>query len=437
MDYRVISNSIEEFWNDKKTGSFGVGEKLVVKIVKNIISVKSNGVNVYLIRDGKRAKISTDNKTIKGQVVDGDKIYFDNEFVADFFVKKSKGINMPSINWNLWMGIVVLLLILVVIFLGWKKNGENNLEKKYNSSLMELNDKLAKSDEIKSIDPDTSLKLLNEAKGVLLLIKDNKKHESEVKDKEKLIDEKLAVGGSLEVTGFTDIYNTKSADIADRAYDKMTVVGNEAVIAESKTGKIILVNLDLGSVTKFDVGQQMVDIIFANKKVYFYDGISIFDSAKNKIVDTGSEVFVKIVSWNNSWYMLGQDGKISKVSDNKVGLWTGEKQRLIDKPVSMTIDGTVWVTDVNGNVINYEKGVEKKWSPSLKISGEKVLGITTTADSSKVAIITDKKVFVFDKISGELLATHNFEKIGIIEAKMGLNDQIYVLGQDQKIYKVK
>jgi len=103
----------------------------------------------------------------------------------------------------------------------------------------------------------------------------------------------------------------------------------------------------------------------------------------------------------------------------------------------MSIDGTVWVIDVNGNIFNYEKGLNKKWIPSIKFVNEKILGISTTIDSDTIAIFSDKKVYVFEKSGGKLIASHNFEKIGIIDAKMGNNKQIYVLGTDQKIYKVK
>lgn len=439
MEYKVIKNNSTDFWEDNKDDSFGIGKDLVIKLDKNKILVESHGIDVFLVRDNKKAKISDNEKVIKGVVEVNDELYLGKDVTIKFSAPAKQGIKdrVPRINWNLWVGVTVLLLILVTIFFGWKKNTEINTEKQYQTVLLDVKDKISKSDEIKSMDPDTGLKLLNEANGKILQIKNNKIHGAEVIELEKNINEKLTVSGSTEVVGFTEIYNAKSADVTDRNYDKMVVSGNEAVLAEGKTGKIILINLDLGSVTKFDVGQEIIDLIYTNKKIYFYDGRSIIDSSKNKVAELGDIVYLKIMNWNSGWYLLGQEGKISKFVDNKVSAWTSGSVKLIDKPVSMTIDGTVWVVDGDGNVMNYEKGLEKKWSPSLKIVGEKVLGITTTADSTKISIISDKKVFVFEKTTGKLLATHNFEKIGIIEAKMGNNEQIYVLGSDLKIYKVK
>jgi len=434
VEYKVIKNNSTDFWEDSKDNSFGIGKDLVVNFVKNKISVESHGIEVFLQRNNKKAKISNNEKIINGMVEVNDEIYLGNNVIIKFYLPAKPGV---KINWNLWVGVTVLLLILVTIFFGWKKNTEVNTEKSYQTVLLEIKDKISKSDEVKSIDPETGLKLLNEAKEKILQIKSNKIHEAEVIELEKVINERLTVSGSNEIGGFSDIYNAKSADVVDRSYDKMVVVGNEAVLGESKIGKIILVNLEQKNVSKFDVDQEITDLIYANKKVYFYDGRNILDTTKNIIAQLGETVYSKIVGWNNSWYLLGQDGKISKFADNKVSAWTSESAKLIDKPVSMAIDGTVWVVDASGAVINYEKGVEKKWNPSIKITGEKVLGITTTADSTKIAIVSDKKVFVFEKNSGKLLATHNFEKIGIIGAKMGNNEVIYVLGNDQKIYKVK
>lgn len=437
MEYKVVKNNSDDFWEDNKDNSFGLGKEITIRFDKNKVSIESQGKDVYLQREEKRAKVSAEGQVIKGVVKNGDKLFLDDEVVIEF-----REIKYNKINWNLWMGIVVLLLIMTVIFLGWKKTTQLNAENNYQKIMTEVKDDLAKADNIKSMDPETSLKLLNEARKKIQDVKSNKKHENETNDLEKLINEKLATGGSTEIVGFTEIYNTKSADVTDRIYDKMVVSGNEAVLAESKTGKLILVNLELGNVTKFDVGQEIIDLIYANKKIYFYDGRNIFDVAKNKVADAGTTVYSKIINWNNSWYLLGQEGKISKLVDNKISSWTSDTAKLIDKPVSMAIDGTVWVFGQSGEVLNYEKGIEKKWTPSIEInpttgSGQVILGITTTADSTKIAVISDKKVYVFEKSSGKLLATHNFEKMGIVEAKMGVNELIFVLAKDQKIYKVK
>jgi hypothetical protein len=249
----------------------------------------------------------------------------------------------------------------------------------------------------------------------------------------------LSVSGSTDVVSFTEVYNTKTADATDRTYDKMALFGDESVLTETKTGKTIEVNLVSGQVSKFDFGveNKIIDIELVNKNIFIYDGRNISDINKNLVANVGNEVFSKVYSWNSTWYLLGQDGKIKKLISGKVTDWTVDGAELIDKPVSMTIDGTVWVISQTGQVINYEKGNIKKWNPSIKITENKIIGITTTAESSKVAVVSDKKIFVFEKSGGKLVASHNFEKIGIVESKMGNNDQIYVLGQDQKIYKVK
>ena len=240
MEYKIIKNNSDTFWEDLKNKSFGLDKDLVIKLNKNIITIESRGLDAFLERNKKRAKVSKEGQVMKGVVEDHDKLWLSDKVEIEFIDRKKIIIRPPKINWNLWMGILVLLLIICIIFFGWKRTSESNIEKSYQVAVIEIKDKIKKSDEIKSIDTETSLKLLNEAKDRIKDVTDNKKHENEILDLKKNIEEKLATSGSTEVVGFTDTYDTKSADVSDRSYDKMMVVGNEGVLAESKTGKIIL-----------------------------------------------------------------------------------------------------------------------------------------------------------------------------------------------------
>jgi hypothetical protein len=448
VEYNIIENNSDDFWEDKKNRSFGIkideDKNIFVKINKNEIIVESQGINAYLHRERKKAKISIEGKKAKGIIKNGDKLYLNNEVIIEFEEKKHKikKISFPEINWNVWISILILTFLTLIIFFGWKKRTETNIENNYQKILVDIKDNIKKSEEIKSIDLETSLKLLNEVRVKISEIKSNKVHGEEIILLEKEINEKLASSGSNEIVSFEEIYNAKTADATDRNYDKIVVTGDDAVLVESNTKKIIKVNLISGQVSKTEINLEInniIDISLVNKNIYVYDGQYIFMATNQaeKVANLESEVFLKIINWNNSWYLLGQEGKISKFNDNKISNWTLSGATLIDKPISMAIDGTVWVIDVNGNVINYEKGLNKKWTPSIKFVNEKIKGITTTIDSDTISVITDKKIYVFEKSGGKLLASHNFEKIGIIDAKMGSNKQIYVLGTDQKIYKVK
>lgn len=445
MEYKIIKNEGESFWEEKNKGLFGLKTKdgeISVEFQNNLIKIVSNQMEAFLFRDGKKAKVSVDGKKIKGMIKDGDRLYLANEVIIEFFIFKQKKVDfkMPVINWNLWAGIVILLFILIITFWGWKKNTEASIEKKYQQILLEINDNLKKSDEIKSIDSETSLKLLNIAKEKNQEIKSNKKHELETIEIEKIINEKLLVSGSSDVASFEEFYDTKIADTSDRKYLKINISGDVAVLTDIANRKIIQINLSSKQVIKHDINNaisNIVDVSLVNNKINIYDGKNILDLENNKITNDIDEVFVNTTNWNKSWYMLGQTGKIEKYSNGSATTWTNTAALLIDRPISMAIDGTVWVIGENREVLNYEKGIVKKWTPSLKINGEKVIGITTTAESNDVAIILDKKVLLFSKTNGKLMATYNFEKVGIIGGRMGNKNQIYILGNDQKIYKVK
>ncbi|MFA7301489.1 MAG: hypothetical protein WC069_04220 [Candidatus Shapirobacteria bacterium] len=438
MEYKVINTSLEGFWEDKDKKTFGINSDLVINVEKDLITIDSNGKSLFLLRDGKKAKVSEANKKIKGNIKDGDKLLLENELWVEFYKKNI--LPVSTINWNLWMGIFVLLILFVIIFAGWQKKTESVLENDYQKISAEIKDKITKSDEIKSIDPETSLSILNEAKNMIQKINSNKKHENETNEIEKQINEKMATTGSAEVAGHVEIYDTKIADTDNRRYDKFVIYGDEAILTDSNSRKIIQVNLISKNVNKFEIKPDianMFDVTYFNKKIFVYDGKYLWDLNGNKEIILGDIIYSKLINWNKSWYLLGQEGKISKVIDNKITEWTTEESTKIDIPVAMTIDGTIWVVGRGGQVINYEKGKSKKWEPSLQITNEKIVGIATTGDSQKIAISSEKMVRLYEKSTGKLVTSHNFEKVGIVSAQMTNNDQIYVLGTDQKIYKVK
>ena len=433
MEYKIINNSSDGFWEDGKNESFGLGKDLIIKLFKNIITIESHKAEAFLLRDNKKTKVSIEGKIIRGIIKNNDKLYLNDEVMIEFF-------GPAKINWNLWMGVFVLLMIMTVIFFGWKKRTTTNIENIYVSVMAEIKGNIDKSENIKSIDPETSLKLLNEAKEKIQSLKDNKIHENEIAEIKKIINEKLATGGSSDVVSYSEVYNTKISDTVDQKYDKFLVSGETGILMDSTTRKVVEINLNSLQLNKFDVSKEILNIVglmTVNKKIYVYDGQYIWDLNNNKTADLGEEIFSKIYNWNNSWYLLGQDGKIKKYSNNKVDDWTKSEATVNNLSVDMTIDGTIWVVSSEGKVWHYEGGKSVAWDQSARIWSEKIIGISTTANSDVIAVLSDKKVYVFEKSSGKLVASHNFEKVGIVAGQMGNNNQIYVLGQDQKIYKVK
>ena len=440
MKYKIINNSSDGFWEDGKNKSFGLGKDLIIKLFKNIITIKGSGVDAFLERSGKRAKVSKEGQVMKGMVEDKDRLWLSDKVEIEFIDRKKIKFKPPKINWNLWVGILVLMTLIVLIFLGWKKRTETNIENNYISVMLGIKGNIDKSENIKSIDPETSLKLLNEAKEKIQSLKDNKIHENEIAEIKKIINEKLATGGSSDVVSYSEVYNTKISDTVDQKYDKFLVSGETGILMDSTTRKVVEINLNSLQLNKFDVSKEILNIVglmTVNKKIYVYDGQYIWDLNNNKTADLGEEIFSKIYNWNNSWYLLGQDGKIKKYSNNKVDDWTKSEATVNNLPVDMTIDGTIWVVSSEGKVWHYEGGKSVAWDQSARIWSEKIIGISTTANSDVIAVLSDKKVYVFEKSSGKLVASHNFEKVGIVAGQMGNNNQIYVLGQDQKIYKVK
>ena len=100
MEYKVVKNNSTEFWEDNKDNSFGIGKDLVIKLDKNKILVESRGVDVFLIRDNKKAKISDNEKAIKGIILERIFAFVGTALYLIFAIVIVKQVSMMTKNVN-------------------------------------------------------------------------------------------------------------------------------------------------------------------------------------------------------------------------------------------------------------------------------------------------------------------------------------------------
>jgi hypothetical protein len=141
-------------------------------------------------------------------------------------------------------------------------------------------------------------------------------------------------------------------------------------------------------------------------------------------------------------YILAQDG-IYKITDGLKGKtesvsWLNKDVSLPADPVSLTIDGKLYIIAESGILTTYYKG-DKVAEVNTSIPVEKGSALLTTAESEYLYLVdkTLGRIYVLTKEAGSLIKTlklNNQEPIA--EASMGEDQTIYILSSDNKIWKV-
>jgi hypothetical protein len=160
-----------------------------------------------------------------------------------------------------------------------------------------------------------------------------------------------------------------------------------------------------------------------------------FNNSKNNF--TVNDIAV----WNGSFYLLSPDN-IYKLALTPEGFsapraWLKDGQSLPQNPVSLAINGRVWVLGGDGRPVPYNLGTKENYKTTFSPTFTKVHNLVTTVTQDTLAFIDgDSLIYVFQK-DGSGLAKYNFGDKKILDiAYDPAQKLIFVLCSDQKIYKV-
>lgn len=144
--------------------------------------------------------------------------------------------------------------------------------------------------------------------------------------------------------------------------------------------------------------------------------------------------------YENNLYVL-LSNQVLKYTDagagsTKSAKWS--KDAIVD-PLSITADGNIYILTKNGKIAKYFKGTkisefDTQITPSAenKIFTNKSLAFVYLTDK------TNKKVYVFDKASGELKTAFKLDAAGAIQdISISQNGNIWTLSADNKVWQVQ
>ena len=349
------------------------------------------------------------------------------------------------------IALVLLIGLFVSSFFGYQKNKKTAAENKYQQLKTELKSQLDNISLVKSMNLEAAQTGAKESEKLVdQMIKLNI-HPDEVNQFKTQINLLLSQTGVNQ--NFTpETFFDTSLIISSPQYKDLLLVGNKIYLLDSANGRIDSLSISEKSSKSILISENIksaVKIFGDNKNLYlsYADHISqINDSSIDQKVSFSDQektfTSTDVQLWNGAIYLLDSDNQnIWKFNPNSSGfsspqIWLKNDKKLALGPISLAIDGEVWVLYQNGLVENYLSGVKD----NFKLSGSNQFTQTKNLDLSAeengfLSFVDNQNIIYIYKKSGDFSATYNLGQLKVVDTVISDN-VLYLLASDQKIYKI-
>jgi len=351
---------------------------------------------------------------------------------------------------SLIIAIIILFLLTGSVLYGFRRNRQLQLENQFQSLKTSLEQKINDAKIVKNLNLDASLKAGEEAKAIYQQLTALKIHSELIQPFDNQIQQLLSQSGSGEYFPGKDPYDTALISKSP-SYSRIYLLDSKLYLLDTQKGRIdqldviqkSIHNLSqsdaLKSAKKLVVDQNNLFILTDNQLSQISGSGVIktieFNNSKNNF--TVNDVAV----WNGSFYLLSSDN-IYKLALTPEGFsapraWLKDNQPLPQNPVSLAINGRIWVLNGTGQLAPYNLGTKENFKTDYVPNFNKVHNLVTTATQDSLAFIDgDSLIYVFQKDGGGL-SKYNFGDKKVLDIAYDPDQKIiFVLSSDQKIYKV-
>jgi len=347
---------------------------------------------------------------------------------------------------SLILAIIILLLLAVSVFYSYRKNLSQLTETKYQNLKTSLEEKIATATNVKNLDLDTSLVTAKEAQKIYQELISLKIHQDQYQSFDDQIQKLLTKSGSDQIFPGKFLYDTTDINRESKysriyfANSKIYLLDNQSnrvdeIDASKKSHRLLSSADTLKTATKLLIDQNSIFVLADNQ----LSQIAGDQSVKN--ISFSDFTVIDIAVWNNSFYLL-TPSTIYKLSSNQEGfsaprIWLKDGQTLPSDPVSLAINGNIWILSKNGQVAPYSLGTRQQFKTGPVPQFTQVHHLVTTLNQDLLAFIDgDSYVYVYKK-DGLGISKYNFGSTKILDIVFDPSvNFIYVLGADQKIYTV-
>ena len=380
---------------------------LAVKKGKILYAGAGGGGKVAINRHGEEHIIveSQEPKVVSGYLQDGDQVILEDElgkrpmeekpklslpFHRDFYIRGG-GENPHKTKKRLLL-ITVIVVLAVFSFLVRKNVNDREMVQRDSEEGKIIAYATSKYEEgvaLLELNPVRARTILKEG---LAQIKDQKSNIKNTKTEEI----KVKIEKALETAG--RIYKITPEVFMDLSIIKDKANGDSMSLNE---GTILVLDKTNGNIYKINLKTKAHEIAGKAKKI----------ENEEDTVSYGNNLYVLNIKDNGiDKYVNGTDKKNYLAAETKVNL---------EKAVSMTIDGSVWVLFSDGKVAKFTNGREDVFSllnaeetvssPAKIYTNEKLINLYILDEASKT-------VFVFEKKTGQYQARYQYAGMEVVSS---------------------
>ncbi len=380
-------------------------------------------------------------------------------FKKRFFRRRSEYVPSPQVKTTLrrhrlrlLVAAALILAILASSYLGYRRNQSRKLEARYLNLKSQLDQKINDAQTIKNLNLDSSLESARQAENILGQMLPLKIHLDQVTSYQNQIKSLLAQTGSPDSLNLPLFYDTSL--LANQSpYSRFLFTSDHLYLLDSTSGRIDLVNLPAKSTQKVitsDSVKNSLALLFSQKNLYLLkpDGFYLVNPNNiSRLIDftQGQKPITPVDAafWNGSLYLLdSQNQTIWKFAPNSTGFsppqdWLKSKEGFPQSPISLAINGNVWLISRDGQISSYLRGQPQDFKTSSVYHATNAIRLVTNPDSDKFAFVADDSFIYVYKKDGQSQAKFNLSPQKILDLALSSDSKdIYLLSSDQKIYKI-
>lgn len=361
------------------------------------------------------------------------------------FLKKRSQIGPKNRKTQLTVAIVLIILLFLSVFLGFRKRFFSTQLQKEEQIIQEVSLQLDQAKSLAQASPAKAEELLSQAKG---LISDYQaESEKQYKEEEltkllsKIEDElrKVTKEESVEANLFLDLSLIKEG-FSGENWD---LSGTRVVILDKKNNSVLRVDLEnkQGKIVAGGGELNGAVVVAGNPGfsfVYTKDELFMIDQEEGKILDN-KEVkklgsIKDMVGFAGNVYLLGKS-QIYKFVGLDEGLaderdYLEKESSDLDEAAFLSIDGSIWVLTDSGQILKFIRGIRDHFvTIGLDQDFEEPKGFFTNEESENLYVLDQKntRVVVINKEDGQYKTSYLWSGIA------GVQD-LAVLEEENKIF---
>lgn len=353
---------------------------------------------------------------------------------------------------NLIIAIVLLVALAFSSIFAFQKNQAEQKESRYQTTKLELQNKIKEAQTIKNLDLNSAQEFAREAQKILDEMKKLELYPQETDTFQTEINNLLSQTGSAQAFQPESFYNTTIIN-KQAKYRRLYLSDTTLYLLDIQNHRLDSLDITNKSTKNITQDDDLSKVLYFAKDLdnyFFISSDTLYQLTENKLIskvdlaDINPGLSVSdFAFWNSSAYILDSaNNTIWRLPPSASGFstpteWLKDNQTLPYNPVSIAINGKIWILSQSGQIVPYLQGIKNDYDNPLSESFSSANHLVTTLETDILAFSTaDNQIFILNK-QGQSIAKYNFDKLEISDLAIDeAGNRLFVLCSDQNIYQL-